>query len=503
MPRGVTVPGAVENYYRIPGAKLTALDRSAPLYSAHRFVFDKYSVGGRRTLQHNADGFLRWDGSAYEPVSEAAILKELYTWMDLAIMCGRSKEGVFFERPFLPKKSDVEVVLHALKAVCLLETPAPAWLSQRGNRPDLCFVVIAPNGWIDMRRHDRVEPGTPELLATRTTPVAIDLRAPEPRAWLTFLKELYDEQGVRLLREWMGYCLTRDTSQQKILFVLGPPRSGKGTIGRIIRALLGPENCCGPSLASLATPFGLGSLLNSSLAIVSDARLSARSDESAVTERLLKISGQDAVEVERKYHEAETVVLRSRIQILTNELPRLRDASGAIANRMLVLRSTTSFLGKEDPSLTDKLLRELPSILRWVIEGYDEFHDRGHFEQTSIGLGIVADLQEMGSPVKAFVTRFCETGLTRSCLVSDLFDAWRMFCAHESLKPGSKSSFSIQLGAAAPSVHVSRPRQEGAKNPRRYMTIDLTSTTHESLDVWRSSTGAAGEEDTDEGDCPI
>ena len=36
-----------------------------------------------------------------------------------------------------------------------------------------------------------------------------------------------------LLQDWMGYTLTPDTSLQKILLCLGPPRSGKGTVYRI------------------------------------------------------------------------------------------------------------------------------------------------------------------------------------------------------------------------------------------------------------------------------
>ena len=54
-----------------------------------------------------------------------------------------------------------------------------------------------------------------------------------------------------LLQEWVGYLLTQDTRQHKILLIVGPPRSGKGTIGRVLRELLGHENVVGPTLSSL------------------------------------------------------------------------------------------------------------------------------------------------------------------------------------------------------------------------------------------------------------
>jgi phage/plasmid-associated DNA primase len=34
--------------------------------------------------------------------------------------------------------------------------------------------------------------------------------------------------------------------------------------------------------------------------------------------------------------------------VMSNELPRMKDSSGALVNRLLVLRQTRSFLGHED-----------------------------------------------------------------------------------------------------------------------------------------------------------
>jgi len=83
----------------------------------------------------------------------------------------------------------------------------------------------------------------------------------------------------------LGYCITPDTSQHKILLLVGPPRSGKGTIARVLRRLIGVENTVGPTLASLAESFGLEPLIGKPLAIIGDARLSAKSDRATVTER--------------------------------------------------------------------------------------------------------------------------------------------------------------------------------------------------------------------------
>ena len=109
--------------------------------------------------------------------------------------------------------------------------------------------------------------------------------------------------------------------------VVGPKRAGKGVIGRVLRFLIGRENICGPTLASFATNFGLWPLLGKSLAVISDARLGGRTDSQVVVERLLSVSGEDALTVDRKNLEPVTCKLSTRLMILSNELPRLTDSS--------------------------------------------------------------------------------------------------------------------------------------------------------------------------------
>src|SRR5262249_23248106 len=159
----------------------------------------------------------------------------------------------------------------------------------------------------------------------------------------------------------------------------GPKRAGKGTIARVMRGVVGCHNVAGPTLGSLGTNFGLWPLLNTPLAIISDARLSNRTDQAVVTERLLSISGQDRVSVDRKHLTGVTVKLPTRLVVITNELPKLGDASGALAGRLIALRLGRCWFGNEDHTLTDRLLTELPGILLWAIEGWKRLRDRGRF----------------------------------------------------------------------------------------------------------------------------
>ena len=121
-------------------------------------------------------------------------------------------------------------------------------------------------------------------------------------------------------------ALLPDTGQQKILMIVGPKRSGKGTIARVLGRSVGMANVCAPTFSSLGERFGLQPLLGKTLGIVSDARLSGRTDAAVVVERLLSVSGEDAQTIDRKNLSPVTSRLTARFMILTNELPRLNNA---------------------------------------------------------------------------------------------------------------------------------------------------------------------------------
>jgi len=213
---------------------------------------------------------------------------------------------------------------------------------------------------------------TPRYFTPAALGYSFDFEARLPAAWLAFLESLWrdDPESIATLQEWFGYLLTPDTSHQKILMLIGPKRSGKGTIARVAAGLIGKGNVCGPTLASLSTNFGWWPLLGKTAAIVSDARLGGRTDAHVVVERLLSISGEDSLTIDRKNLEPVTVKLLTRLMLMSNELPRLIDQSGALASRMILLGLKQSFYGREDRGLTTKLLTELPGILLWSVEGW-------------------------------------------------------------------------------------------------------------------------------------
>jgi putative DNA primase/helicase len=254
--------------------------------------------------------------------------------------------------------------------------------------------------------------------------------------------------------------------------LIGPTRSGKGTIARVLADLLGKGNVAGPTLASLGTNFGLAPLIGKPLAVVSDARL-AGSNVHQVVERLLSISGEDRLTIDRKYREPWSGKLPARFVILSNELPRFGDASGAIANRFVVLAMHESFLGRENTSLIQELTAELPGILLWALDGLDRLTRQGRFTEPKSSADSIVALQDLVSPVAAYVRDNCDVGVGHEILIDYLFADWSTWCEGNGHKRGSVQTFGRDLRAVIPHLRVARPRVGDAKRERRFQGVQL------------------------------
>jgi len=351
----------------------------------------------------------------------------------------------------------------------------PCWLGPAPADWHPLDLLACKNGILNLRSLE-LKPATPRFFTPNATDYDFNLNAARPDRWLTFLGQLWpdDPESISMLQEWMGYLLTPDTRQQKILTIIGPRRSGKGTLARVIRAIVGEGNCCGPTLAGLATNFGLQPLLGKSVAFISDARMSPKTDQAVVTERLLSISGEDAQTVDRKHLLAVTCKLLVRFTILSNELPRLTDSSGAFAGRMILLRLLGSFYGKENTGLTDHLLEEREGILLWAIEGWGRLQERGHFIAPESGNELAEQLEELASPVGAFVRQCCVVAPGRRVLVDGLYAAWVDWCKVNGRdNPGISQVFGRDLSAVVPQIRRTRPSDGDGGRTRAYEGIDL------------------------------
>ena len=157
-------------------------------------------------------------------------------------------------------------------------------------------------------------------------------------------------------------------------------------------AVVGRHNVASTSAVALADRFGLENIVGKTLVVLGDTRTGDTHDAAVMLDRLLRISGADPVEVNRKgkpiLHE---VLMRARLVMISNEVPNFRDSSKAIVSRYLPLCTPRSFEGREDLDLKRKLLAELPGILNWAIDGRAMLREDGRFNPPASAEDLIDD----------------------------------------------------------------------------------------------------------------
>lgn len=463
--------------YPSPGAPL---DVARKLFAGYR------TDTGLRTLLSWRGGWQRWDRTHWAELDMAKLRAEIYDVLgEVDYMRPIREKGVVvdYERtPWDPNKRKIADVIEAMAAVGHLSgnVDSPAWIEGTDNRTPAAQMIACTNGILDLSTRTLVA-HTPALFNTVSVPFDYQPDAPQPAAWLEFLASVWpgDDTSILLLQEFFGYVLSGRTDMQKLLLLIGPTRSGKGTIARLLADLIGRGNVAGPTLASLGTNFGLAPLLGKPLAIIADARL-GNTPGHTVVERLLSITGEDMLTVDRKFREPWSGRVPTRLMILSNELPRFRDASAAIANRMVILQMNNSFLGREDRTLDRRLAEERTGILNWSLEGLDRLTRTGRFTVPASSDDAARLMMDLASPVAAFVRECCVREPDAMVPRDSLYDAWRRWAEDNGHHAGAKSSFGRDLRAVVPDLRDTQPRTADGR-VRYYERIRLRGYTDNGL----------------------
>jgi P4 family phage/plasmid primase-like protien len=409
---------------------------------ARKFVAIKHEH-----LQRWRDDFYDYDAGRYVPAADEVIRANLYRFLDGA--CHRTPDGL---KPVLPNIKLVNETLSALRAVTLLnnDREAPCWLDRR-KQPNPEDLICFPNGILNLQTAEFMPPD-PALFTLGAVAFDYVPDAPPPVKWLKFLDEVFDHEPEQIdaLQEMFGYYISPDTSFEKAYCWIGPKRGGKDTMRRMLCELLPTNATCGPTLASLATDFGLEPLIGKQACIIGDMRLGSKVDKNVLAENLLKLTGRSLFTIARKYKAAWHGILSPKLLLISNERPNIPDTSGAVASRLIWLLTRQSFYGKEDRQLFARDLRpEASSVLRWALDGLSRARKSGKLLEPGTSVEEQRNLERLGSPVLGFVSDCCSLDdRSAETTTDDLHEAFKDYAAANDLHPISRNWFGRNLKSA-------------------------------------------------------
>lgn len=415
----------------------------------HHWRGDWYSWTGRYWSKEQADMV----DIALSAITENA----LYRATD-----GRSGLGKLVRWSPTPRKlADLRETLRKLPEIFLPNDVEPGtWLDGRKQDPSDTYIPFY-NG-IFLAETMELEGNSPDFFNLSSIEFPYDEQDGVITEWDKFLKSVWpnDQESIDTLQEMIGYIVSGFRGYHKVFALIGPTRSGKGTIARVMQNMVGRQNVCAPTLRSMSSGFGLAPLIGKTLALVPDARMPRGSD--GVMENLLMISGQDSITIDQKFKETWYGVIQAQITIMSNDIPSFSDSSNAISGRMLVLEMRESFLGREDPLLSSKLEHELPGILNWALQGLDRLQQRGRFKEPKSSRDMVRMMRESASPVARFVEEECTVGPKRRAGTADMYQRYKAWSeANGWDRHPNQDSFGRQLKTAFPSVSRKRYKRNG------------------------------------------
>ena len=351
---------------------------------------------------------------------------------------------------------------------------------------DASGFIVGRNGAINPET-GTIIPHSPELYATSRIEANFDPAATCP-IWLSFLEaafaDLAPEEAakcIETLAEIFGSFLIRRKRREltKALLVIGPTRTGKSQVAYVARGLVGGKPS-GIRAVSLAEHFGVEPLVGASGWIADDA---VKENEFLDAEWFKVIVDGAPISVPRKNQQDWNGCLDIPVLLTANHLPRVKDQSGAVYNRALIMRMTVQ-RAEEDPNnrkIAEEIVEgELGGVFNWAITGWKRLAARRHFAPPPVMLKAMKTYVANNSPVATWMEAAVEQNAAYMVDRRDLiasFNGWFALEAGAEAKP---------LGARAlfPAMRSVLPHVDDYKSgAARYLAgVRLT---EEGLETWQ------------------
>lgn len=247
-----------------------------------------------------------------------------------------------------------------------------------------------------------------------------------------------DKDNLRMLLEFMGYCMTKDVTFQKFMILYGLGESGKSTIINFTTSMVGNENTCSIPLQQLSDRFTTASLLLKILNTCGDMTSSALTDTSVIKQ----LTGDDNIKGEYKGGAIFFFRNHAKMMFSCNELPRVLDEkSNGFYRRLLIVGFTES--GEYIPNLKAKLAEEseVEIVISGCISALKNSLIRGSLFESRENSKEISALKTESDTVAAFLADMVEERKEHKIKRADLYSYYETYCIREKRTPLGKQGF--------------------------------------------------------------
>jgi putative DNA primase/helicase len=337
------------------------------------------------------------------------------------------------------------------------------------------YLLNTPVGTVDLRTGE-MRQHSPDDLLTKITAVAPTTEG--GARFLVFLNEITggDHELVNFLKVSLGACLSGAVESHWLLFWSGLGRNGKNTLGDAVMFAMGSYalQIATSTLMDAkheAHPTELAQLQGVRLAIASEVTQGSYWNES----RINSLTGDALISARFMRQDYFTFPRTHKHLIYGNHRPQLRNATDAVKARLKIVPFKQSFVGHEDPLLSQTLKQEAGFILQWLIEGHAEWLRLGRrLPQCQAVEDELAAYFADQSTVESWVAERCECITPDGRLDSDLPQSMGLYRDYQNWK---QDMGEVPLSMTKWGVTMSRMFEKVSYQSARYRGVALKSAT--------------------------
>lgn len=253
-----------------------------------------------------------------------------------------------------------------------------------------------------------------------------------------------EDESIRdLLEEVAGYVMYRRNELRKAMIFLGGAAGGKSTYLDMIKTLLGDRNTAALDLKELGDRFKTAELFGK-LANIGDDIGDEFIPNPAVFKKL--VSG-DRLNAERKGQDPFDFNNYSKLLFSTNNIPRIKDKSGAVISRLVIIPFNAQFSAEDadyDPYIKYKLRR--PESMEYLIQigiaGLKRVLANRKFTTSEKVQKELEEYEENNNPILLF---FKDEPKIENEPTAHVYKKYSEFCIANSFTPMSNIEFSKQV----------------------------------------------------------
>jgi putative DNA primase/helicase len=307
---------------------------------------------------------------------------------------------------------DAEAIIRALETTITCD-PIPEYINFRNGLYEWQMGLLRPH--------------TSEVRSTVQLPTNWNPNATCPE-FDKFLASIVAPDDVSLVWELIGYLMYNGNPLHKAIMFHGSGRNGKGTLIRVLKALLGKDNVTSVPLQALVNErFGPANLFGKL------ANLAGDIDGTYLEQTAMfkAVTGQDEISAEFKFKNKFDFTPYAVPVFSANKIPGSADTTNGYFSRWVVVTFPNNFTGREDRNLDYRLQQahEIEGIAAKGLIALDHVMSRGNFLETTSTKEAMEDFRRKVDQVQTWLeekdwTIDTEAPIARRDVLYESYKTW-------------------------------------------------------------------------------